>query len=209
MPGCLTLPDECAPPDDDPQSPDDPQSSEGSKAQMVRSFIDALWNYRWTDAERATSRDSKAGGGEPVMPATTDTALTNYLHGGYTRHRRDGSGTRKSDAGQDAIDGLIRCIDLVHEAVTDLQITILDVVVCGDCVTVLLLITGTDVRPDGRTDVPGLFGAASPTGRRFRVHTAVLYCFEGDRIRHDYLLYGADLLMLGQSYVGPQPKPAV
>jgi SnoaL-like domain len=197
MPACLTLPEECAPQNDDSLDP--------GVEDLVKRYVDDLWNYEWTDDDHTASRTSKAGGGPPIMPPTTAGALNDLIHQDYTRHRRDGSGDRKMEAG---VEGLIRCIDLVHEAVTDLKVTILDIVACGDCVAALLTIEGQDLRPDGQTEVPGLFGAARPTGRRFRIHTAVLFCLEDGLIKGDYLLYGADLLFFGQSYVGHNPQSA-
>jgi ketosteroid isomerase-like protein len=184
MPGCFVAPDPCAPQQEDPQSQD-----QEDRAYLVTSFIDALWNEPWT--------------GTPlVMPQAATDALANLVHANFVRHRRDGSGNRKMESGTI---GLIYCLELVHNAVTDLVVTILDTVVCGDCVTVLFRIDGVDQRRDGQTNVAGLFGAAAPTGRRFRAHSAVLFCIEDGLIRDDHLLYGADILFSGPSLVGHQP----
>ena len=189
MPGCLTLPHECAPIHDDSLDP--------AIEDVIRRYIDAVWNYRWTDDDHTASQSSLDGGGLPVMPPPTAAALPTLIHDDFTRHRRDGSGNRKMEAG---VDGLIACINLVHNAVTDLSITILDIVASGDCVAALLVIEGQDLRHDRRSDVAGLFGAPRPTGRRFRTHTAVLLCLKDGRIKSDHLLYGADLLFFGQSF---------
>jgi hypothetical protein len=192
MPGCFVQQPDCAPIYDDdtiPQSVED----------LVKEVVDALWNYEWQPADIQASQDAKSAGQSPVIPEPAQTVLANRFHPDYRRHRRDGAGQRKMESG---LDGLIKCIDIVHNSVTGLRITVMDVVSCGDCVTALLIIEGIDLRPDGQTTVAGLFGAAVPTGRRFRAHTAVLFCLEDGKIKEDYLLYGADVLFPGQSQVG-------
>jgi hypothetical protein len=198
MPGCGLLPDLCAPQDDDSIDP--------VIEDLVRSFIDNVWNHPWTLQDLQAAQPTGSGGDPQTLPTVTEQALTTYLHQDYQRHRRDGSGARKKESGPG---GLRRCIFLVKSAVTDLRITVLDIAVCDDCVAVMLLIEGQDLRPDRVTNLPGLFGAASPTGRRFRLHSSVLFCLDQNRIKGDHLLYGADLLFYGASQVGHAPTVAV
>jgi hypothetical protein len=195
MPGCFVAQPDCAPLYDDDSIPQEVED-------LVKEAVDALWNYEWQPADFQAAQDARACNQTPVIPEPAQTVLATRFHGNYRRHRRDGAGQRKMESG---LDGLIRCLEIVHGSVTGLKITVMDVVSCGDCVTALLIIAGTDLRPDGQTTVPGLFGAAAPTGRHFRAHTAVLFCLDNGRIKEDYLLYGSDVLFLNQSQVGHQP----
>src|SRR3954454_19878091 len=108
MPGCGFAPDDCA-----PQQPD---SLDPAIEDLVKDFIDAVWNHSWTAGEYLAAQPLGPGGDPRDLPQVTEDALTNYMHQHYERHRRDGSGTRKMETGTA---GFRKCIYLVHCAVTD------------------------------------------------------------------------------------------
>src|SRR4051812_36809070 len=157
MPSCQALPYDCAPPDPDNQSDDEAQNE-----QLVRDFIDATWNTQTLRADMAASLDR-------------------FFDGGYQRHRRNEDGDTKKGGDQA---GLYDCIEKVRNALQDVHVTVLDVAVCGDCVTALILIEAVDQRPDQQlvhTDVQRAFGLGRTTGRRIRVTTAVLFCLSNGK----------------------------
>ncbi|WP_372623946.1 ester cyclase [Falsiroseomonas sp.] len=180
MGGCGALDEPCETPE-----PDDPGPDEQANCRVVRRFVDGVWNYSWSAEDDKRFLAERAAGNRAHVPQPIGAVLMNLRSDTTVRHRRSSSGKRVRSSGPD--DYAI-CIGSVHEVAPDLRIEILDLVPEGERVVAHLVVTGTDRRLDGRDDQPGAFGAARPTGRRFRYDAAMLYLVREGRIQADWLL---------------------
>lgn len=185
MAGCRTIPDPCDTPDPDPPTPEEEQNCD-----VVRQFIDRVWNYRWTRQDNKQFVAERRGGNALFVPPAIEAALRDLRSSQTVRHRRDGAGNAIRSSGPD---DYRRCINAVHAVVQSLNLTISDIRANGDRVIVSLILEGIDRHADPRAELRGAFGVGPPTGKKFRLHSAMLYRIERRKVAEDWLLYGNDI----------------
>jgi predicted ester cyclase len=181
MAGCSALPNPCHTPTPDPPTPD-----ENDNSNVVRQFIERVWNYRWTPADDQAFLAARNSGDRCYVPRSIARALDELRSATTIRHRRDQAGRPVQSSGPD---DYATCVNAVHEVAQDLKLTILDLVADEDRVVAHIAVEGIDRRLDGRADLPGAFGALPPTGRDFRTHTATFYWVRDGRIAEDWLVF--------------------
>jgi predicted ester cyclase len=181
MAGCSGLPKPCKAPEDD-----SPTKEECANSEVVRQFIKRVWNYRWTSKDDKAFLDAREKGNQCYVPPSIAAALDELRSSRTIRHRRDRKGKPIRSTGAD---DYATCVNAVHEVIQEIKLKILDLVVDGDRVVAHIAFEGVDRRADKRTDRPGAFGAKSPTGARFRVHTATFYRVRNGRIAEDWLAF--------------------
>lgn len=181
MAGCSGLPDSCGAPEDDC-----PTKEECANSEVVRQFIKRVWNYRWTSKDDKAFVQARDKGDVTYVPPSIAAALDELRSAKTIRHRKNRKGKPVRSSGAD---DYATCVNAVHEVIQEIKLKILDLVVDKDRVVAHIAFEGVDRRADGRTDRPGAFGAKSPTGRRFRVHTATLYRVRNGKIAEDWLAF--------------------
>jgi ketosteroid isomerase-like protein len=182
MAGCSTLPKPC-----DPAEPDPPKPEEQANGDVVRQFIEQVWNTPWTPADDKEFLAQRAAGNYAFVPKSIAAALDALRSDNTVRHRRDADQKPVKSSGKD---DYAKCVNAVHEVAQDIRITVIDLLPVGDRVTAVLQVRGIDRRVDGRTDLAGAFGRTPPSGQPFRLQTATVYHVANGKIKADYLLYG-------------------
>lgn len=181
MAGCSALPDPCETPEDDC-----PSQEESDNSNVVREFIRRVWNYHWTAKDDEALLAAHAKGNRSYVPDSIRQALDELRSPTTVRHRRDRAGRPVRSSGPD---DYATCVGAVHEVVRNLRLTILDLVADGDRVVAHVAVEGVNQRLDGRTDLPGAFGALPPTGQPFRIETTTSYRIHDGRIAEDWLVF--------------------
>ncbi len=182
MAGCSTLPTPC-----DPAEPDPPDYDEQANGDIVRQFIEQVWNTPWTADDDREFLAQMAAGNTAFVPKPIATALELLRRDDTVRHRRDADQKPVKSSGKD---DYARCVNRVHEIAQDIRIAVIDLLPVEDRVTAVLQVRGVDRRADGRSDLPGAFGRMPPSGQPFRLQTATVYRIANGKIAEDWLLYG-------------------
>jgi predicted ester cyclase len=185
MGGCGVLDDPCEAPEPDPPSPEDRAARE-----VVREFINRVWNHRWTQEEDSRFVDERAKGNRAYVPKAIEDALRDLRTPQTIRHRytRQGRPVRSSGA-----DDYATCVNRVHEVAQGLKFEFIDLAVSGDRVVAHMIMRGTDRRLPGLEEGPGAFGVQFPTGQKFSVHVATMYRVAHEKIHDDWLLRRAEV----------------
>lgn len=184
MGGCSVRGDPCGSPVADPPSP-----QEAANCQLVRDFIEKVWNHDWSAAEDQEFRQERLAGNENYVPPAVAAALGQFCSAATIRHRQDQNGAPIKSSGPDDYEN---CVNRVHEVTPDLRIAILHLVGQGDRVFAQIKVSGTHRRLNPGPNLVGAFGLPD-TGRAFEMQTATLYQIANGRIAEDWLLYGAAL----------------
>jgi hypothetical protein len=182
MAGCSTLPNPCDPAEPDPETPEEQANSD-----VVREFIEQVWNTPWTAEDTKEFLALRAKGNLTYVPKAVAAALQRLRSKDTIRHRRNAQLKPVKSSGED---DYAKCVNAVHEIAQDISIAVIDLIAVKDRVTAVLQVRGIDKRADGRTDLSGAFGRTPPTGQAFRLQTATVYRVREGKIAEDWLLYG-------------------
>lgn len=191
MGGCGALDEPCETPEPDPPPA-------GDQADIVRQFVQRVWNHVWTADENAAYLSAREAGDRTYVPPAVEAALLQLRSATTIRHRHNRAGEPIRSSGES--DYRI-CVNRVHEVVQNLHLAIGDLAVAGEIVSAHITMTGVDRRADGRSDAPGSFGAVRPSGQSFTLTITTMYRVVGGKIAEDWLL------RRGEPAFGPAPTP--